>query len=138
MALLEVKWRPSDSDLRVFAVAQLVAASIGAWLLHRQLHASITACALSAVSIGVVFVGFWAPRWLRPLFLVWTLAAFPLGWAISHLLLLAVYFSVVTPIGLLLRLSGRDSLQLRQRSNLETYWSDRPKPSESVQYFRQF
>ena len=46
------------------------------------------------------------------MFLGWMYAAFPIGWTISHLLLLAVYYFVLTPVGLALRLTGRDPVDL--------------------------
>ena len=75
----------------------------------------------------------------RQLYVGWMLAAVPIGWTISHAILAIVYYVVVTPIGLLMRLVGRDPMQRRlDRSGSGTYWIERPPQGESSRYFRQF
>ncbi len=75
----------------------------------------------------------------RQLYVGWMLAAVPIGWTISHAILAIVYYVVVTPIGLLMRLVGRDPMQRRlDRSGSGSYWIERPPESGSSRYFRQF
>lgn len=138
MALLEMNWRPSDRDLRLFSVVQFAMAAVAAWLIHRRLGWSGVAVILIAASLVGLVIGLLSPQRLRMLFVLWMLAAYPIGWVMSHVLLAIVYFGVVTPIGLCLRLRGRDSLQLKPRNNAESYWIARPAPPESARYFRQF
>lgn len=138
MAVIEMNWRPSNRDLRVFAVVQLIVAFVAAWLLHRRWHWDSVAFGLVVVSLGGLVVGMMTPQVLRLPFVAWMLAAFPIGWVMSHVLLGIVYYGVVTPIGLILRLRGRDSLQLKPRADVSTYWIVRPKTSDPSRYFRQF
>lgn len=138
MALMEMNWRPSNRDLRLFAVAQLVLATIGAWVIHLRLGWDAPATGLLVVSLALLLMGLVLPQLLRPVFVLWMLAAFPIGWVMSHVLLALVYFGVLTPIGIILRMRGRDSLQLKSRTDAETYWIERPQPRESSQYFRQY
>ena len=42
-------------------------------------------------------------KWI---YLGWIYAAFPIGWTVSHLLLAAIYYLIVTPIALAVRLAG--------------------------------
>ncbi len=49
----------------------------------------------------------------RPVAVVWLGFSDLLGAAVSRILLSIVYFAVVTPIGILRRLAGKDSLKLR-------------------------
>ena len=138
MAVIEMNWRPSPRELRVFAVVQLVAAAVIAWLLHRRLDWDTTAIGLIGTSLIALAVGMASPAVLRPLFVAWMLAAFPLGWVMSHVMLASVYYFVLTPIGLLLRLGGRDSLQLKQRPDANTFWVERKQPAKPSRYFQQF
>ena len=138
MAVIEMNWRPSPRELRVFAVVQLVAAAVIAWLLHRRLGWDTAAIGLIGTSLIALVVGMASPSVLRPLFVGWMLAAFPLGWAMSHVMLASVYYFVLTPIGLLLRLGGRDSLQLKQRPDANTFWVERKQSAKSSRYFQQF
>ena len=137
MAIIEINWQPSDRDLRVFAIVQLIVAGVGAWLIHRRLHWDQAAMVLVALSLLLLVAGFVRPRILWPLFVGWMVAAFPIGWVMSHLLLAIVYFGIVTPIGCLLRLRGRDALQLKADERT-SYWNARPASPDSAQYFRQF
>ena len=63
------------------------------------------------------------------------IAAFPIGWTVSKIVLGAVFLLVFTPVALVFRLTGRDALQLRRGSG-RSYWTGKPAPSVES-YFRQ-
>lgn len=58
----------------------------------------------------------------------------------ARLLMAVLFYAVVTPIGLVMRLTGRDSLSLRRRPDAPSYWrprrSGRSRPRSSMK--RQF
>ncbi len=138
MALVELNWRSSSRDLRLFAVAQFVLAAQLIWMASRGTGwTTFTACLLAASGLGAI-IGLYSPQAVRPVYVVWMLLTFPIGWVLSHLVLALVYYGVVTPIGLILRICGRDSLQLRQNPTATTYWNERNQPSDPARYFRQF
>ena len=93
-------------------------------------------------SRSVAFViggaGLLKPAWIRPVYLVLTIAAWPVGWAMSFVLLGIIYYLVVTPLGLLLRLFGHDPLTRRFEGTAKSYWVERPVASGFDRYFRQF
>lgn len=138
MAVIEINWRPSNRDLRQFAVVQLIVAAGAAWLLHRRFGWDVAAISLVVVSTAGLVAGLLSPQLLRPPFIVWMVAAFPIGWVMSHVVLAIVYYSVITPIGIALRLAGRDTLQRNVRPEDTTYWIPRDQPTDSSRYFRQF
>ena len=138
MAIIEINWRPSNRDLRMFAIVQLVVAAVCAWLMYRRLGWDAAAIGLTGVSLVGTVAGLVSPQLLRPLFVLWMVVAFPVGWVMSHVMLAVVYYGVVTPIGFALRLRGRDALQLKTRPEATTYWSARPPAPEPTRYFRQF
>jgi hypothetical protein len=49
-----------------------------------------------------------------------------------------VYYGIFTPIGLGLRLMGRDPLRRRFDPQARSYWVDRRAPADVKRYFRQF
>ena len=65
-------------------------------------------------------------------------AVYPIGWTVSHLALAVVYYLVVTPIGLLMRLFGRDPMRRKFDPSATTYWQPHESPDEPERYFRQF
>jgi hypothetical protein len=74
----------------------------------------------------------------RLLYSGWMLAAFPIGWTISHLILGITYYLVLTPIGLLMRLVGRDPMQRSFDRSAQTYWVKHETPTDPSRYFQQF
>lgn len=137
--MISINWHPSNRELRLFAgvwfpafwaiVGLLVGFRIGWW--HIVLPVWAIVAAVSA--IGLIW-----PRLARPVFLGWMIAAFPIGWTVSHLLLAGVYYLLITPLGLVMRLAGRDKLQLRFDKDATTYWTPRPPAPPVSRYFRQF
>lgn len=71
-----------------------------------RMWALIIAAALAAAGVVV-------PRALRPLHRVWMQLAEVLGWINTRIILLLVFFVVIVPTGALLRLIGRDILNLK-------------------------
>jgi hypothetical protein len=69
-----------------------------------------------------------APRLLFPLNYVWFRFGLLLHRVMSPLVIGAVFFLCVTPIGLIMRLLGKDVLSLRRRADLQSYWIAREPP----------
>lgn len=138
MALVSIPWHPSHKDLRIFAGLQFVFIAIisAPWIWRHGLQPATAA--LGVVSAVVAIVGLASPQSIRPVYLGWMIAVFPIGWLVSHVILAAAYFLVFTPIGWLLRLSGRDPLERQPDAEARSYWKDRPPSPEPARYFRQF
>ena len=63
----------------------------------------------------VVATAFWVwavsvPGTLRPVYWLWMRLAMAINWAMTRLVLGATYYGVVVPIGLVMRVSGRDPM----------------------------
>jgi Saxitoxin biosynthesis operon protein SxtJ len=87
-----------------------------------------------AVVAGVP--GLFAPTLIRPVYVGLMALSFPIGWVISHALLMLVYFGLFSVFGLVFRLVGRDRLGLRLDRRRQTYWMDREPRSNPSRYFR--
>ncbi|HYB99312.1 MAG TPA: SxtJ family membrane protein [Candidatus Limnocylindrales bacterium] len=137
MAMIEIDWNPPRKTLRDFGLLCLlifgaIAASLwwkNGWTLGSQILAG------AAVAGGVL--GLLAPQALRPIFVGWMIAAFPIGWTISHLLLGAIYYLLLTPLGLLMRAFGYDPMNRKLDRQAKSYWIEHDKV-EVGRYFRQF
>ncbi len=79
-----------------------------------------------------------APRANRPLWIALTLLAFPIGYVVSIALLGILFFGVLTPVGLVFRLIGRDALHRRFDPAAKSYWMERSGDVPLERYFRQF
>jgi hypothetical protein len=138
MALIEINFNPSRRELRQFAGIWFPAAAavISYWVWH--LSDATTAMYVLTVAIVAGAVGVVRPTWFRYVYIGWMVAAFPIGWTVSHLVLGATYYLLFTPIGLAMRLFGRDSMQRRFDPKASTYWISRQQRTDSDRYFRQF
>ena len=68
---------------------------------------------------------------LSPLNKLWFKFGLILGRAISPIIMGIIFFIVVTPIGLLMRLIGKDLLNLKFNNN-NTYWIDKNDPKSKM------
>lgn len=82
---------------------------------------------------GVLLVlGAVLPRSLREIKRAWLFFGFLMGLVVSPIVLGILFFGVITPLGWLMRLFGRDSLRLRSNPALATYWRARTEPPSSM------
>jgi hypothetical protein len=65
------------------------------------------------VGIALQILNMTVPRIYRPVAVIWLGLSDLMGMVVSKILLSIVFFVVVTPIGILRRLAGKDSLKLR-------------------------
>ena len=87
----------------------------------------------------LMLLGLVLPRVLRPVYLGWMSVAFVVGFVMAHVILTLFFFLVITPIGLLARLAGKDFLSLKLDRSGKSYWIPRERKSKtSAEYERQF
>lgn len=114
----------------VFAVVFLVVASLP---LVRGGSIRLWALPVSAAFLGVALL---SPRWLAPLNRVWTRFGLLLHSIVSPVALAVVFFGVVLPTGVLLRVFGKDPLRLKRDPAAETYWIERDPPGPTAESLR--
>jgi len=140
MALLDVNWRPSSSDLRIFAgLLWLFLLGMGAACFYPTLLDTRLLVLIVATTV-MLLVGLLFPALLRPIYLGWMVVAFPIGWCVSHLLMAIIFYLIVTPVGLIMRLVGYDPLYRYFDRSASTYWQrrDTSHPEDLERYFRQY
>jgi Saxitoxin biosynthesis operon protein SxtJ len=134
----DIDFQPERKKLRQFAVLWLcfflgLAVWKGLWQ-----GQTLVGGLLAAIAVAVGVVGSISPARIRLVFVAATVLAFPIGWVVSHLILAMLFFGVLTPVGLLFRLLGRDPLLLKRRANAESYWLAKPPAAHPRRYFHQF
>lgn len=77
---------------------------------------------------GFSIVAVVLPDLLGPLNKVWTRFGLLLHKIVSPIVLGILFFALVTPIGILMRLLGKDLLRLRWDRGAPTYWVNREPP----------
>ena len=93
----------------------------------------------AGAALFFLFTGLALQRVLKPVYIVWMAFAFLLGWLNTRLLLGLFFYLIITPIGLVLRLTGKDLLDKKIDREAETYWKKREKKEfEPSRYERLF
>jgi hypothetical protein len=92
---------------------------------------------LSFVGVGLLFgfISVFSPKILAPLNKAWFYLGRFLGKIFSPIVLGVIFFGILTPVGVITRLFGRDELRLK-RSTKETYWVDRSPPGPQAESFK--
>jgi hypothetical protein len=138
VALVDINWNPSRKDLRIFSLLLILFGGIiGGWLWGRNPEGMFGKVLLFA-GVGVGGIGACLPEIMRPVYVTWMALAFPIGWTVSHVMMAAIFYLVITPIGLMMRLCGRDPMQRRIDRQAKTYWIRKPAQRDTKSYFRQF
>lgn len=136
MSLLRINTCPSARQLLVFALAWLVFVGLLGWAQWSKARPGV-AFTCWALALGVPAVGAVWREGLRRLYVGLTYATYPIGFVVSSVVLVAIYYAVLTPMGLILRVCGHDPLQRRSGARADSYWHKRPGPRSPASYFRQ-
>jgi hypothetical protein len=136
MSLIRIQKNPSGRQLLVFGVAWLVFFGLWGcafWLRGRPTAGKILLVAAAAVPLA----GAASRSFLRYAYLGLSYATYPVGFAVSYVVLALVYFLALTPIGLTMRLFGRDPLSRKFEPGADTYWKSRERTKPVESYFKQ-
>ena len=83
------------------------------------------------ISLIFLVLGLLNSKILAPLNKLWFKFGIFLGKIISPLIMGIIFFLVVTPIGILMRLLGKDLLNLKHNKN-KSYWIDKTGPKSKM------
>ncbi len=147
MKLVNLDLRPGVKQLRSFGFIALAAFGLLGTLIYWK--GSFFGIQLGEATRGVAFT-FWGiavlsalfslvyPRANHPLYVVLSLVAYPIGFVVSHVIMAFLFYVVITPVGLVFRLIGRDPLHRRFDPQAESYWEPHVPRKQKRSYFRQF
>jgi hypothetical protein len=136
--IVRIERNPTRRQLLTFAVSWLVVFGILGGCVWWKNGSFTVAGTLWAVGTAIPAVGLVWPSFLRIAFLTACYATFPIGLVVSYLVLIVVYYLVLTPIGVVLRARGHDPMQRRFDRNAKTYWTPRKEEENAGRYFKQF
>jgi hypothetical protein len=135
----ETLWRPDEAPVssnRSFGLTfAAVFAALGAISLWRGLERGTWELGLAVALLAIA--GF-APGVLAPLNRAWTWIGRGLNRVVSPLLIIVLFYGVVTPVGLAMRAVGKDPLRRRRDPRSSSYWIDCREESKISDMRRQF
>ena len=126
MLLQEIKNIKSEKkELREFGITLgVVFGLLGAlfWWRHKPSFAY-----LLVASVFFAFFGLLIPVVLKPVQKVWMAVALIMGSIMTRVILSILFYLVITPIGFICRVLGKDILDLKIDKNKKSYWINREK-----------
>jgi len=129
---------PSGRDLTVLALLFLLfPAVIGLYLLYWKGSGTGYTWIIAGIILAVLrFI----PPVFRWIYRVWIGISIIIGYFISRVILTIIFFLMVTPIGLIFRLIGKDPMERKIDRTSETYWQKREQESDASieRYEKQF
>jgi hypothetical protein len=102
----------------------LVFLGFGLWPLTKEMSPNIY---LIIISVIFLILGLLNSKLLSPLNNLWIKFGEILGKIIAPIVMAVVYFLILTPISLLVRLFGKDLIEMKFNNNVKSYWIKRKK-----------
>ena len=102
----------------------LVFLGFGLWPLTKEMSPNIYLIIISAIFL---ILGLLNSKVLSPLNNLWIKFGEILGKVIAPIVMAVVYFLILTPISLLVRLFGKDLIEMKFNNNVKSYWIKRKK-----------
>ena len=102
----------------------LVFLGFGLWPITKEMSPNIYLIIISAIFL---ILGLLNSKLLSPLNNLWIKFGEMLGKIIAPIVMAVVYFLILTPISLLVRLFGKDLIEMKFNNNIKSYWIKRKK-----------
>ncbi|MCP4201141.1 MAG: hypothetical protein GY769_04325 [bacterium] len=136
--MIDLNLNPNKKELRQFSVALIAATAVVGGLLWWKLGPNPWSQGLWIGGPIAGLLGLAVPIAIKPLFIALSVVAFPIGIVVGTIALALVYYLMITPIGLIFRLIGRDPLHRGFDPSSTTYWIARRQSRGVGRYFQQF
>ena len=119
---MKLKLKDDPKEWLKFTAVMAVLTGVVSLLLFRRNVLTTNALTFIGAVLVVALLACWArPGWFRGFYRAGMTATFRIGQVMGWVWLTLFFLFVLTPLGLLLRLLGKDLLALKRR-NAPTYW----------------
>ena len=133
---MKPKLKENPRDWILFTLSSSIVLLILCWIGQKRGYFSLGWFYGLAIIAGLLLlIGLVQPKFLRPLYRLGMTLAFHVGQVVGRVLLVVIFLFVVTPLGLFLRLLGKDLLDLSPSKRMKSYWK---AGADSPQFDRQF
>lgn len=129
--------KESKKDLRKFGLTIGIAFLLLAVLLFFTKKNSFPY--FGTLGFLLITIGLAVPGILKPFNKIWMSLSIILGWIMTRVILIILFYLAVTPLGLLVKLFRKDFLDLNIDKSKKSYWQKREKNKfDPLDYERQF
>ena len=141
----EINWKPENTDLCKFAWSLIIGFPciaivffLAGWVKTHAMPDAHFFLMLGGIGAAAGLVSLIITPVARVLYPVWYFLAACIGIVMANLIFMVLFFGIFTPMGLFMRLIGRDPLNLKWKKSAATHWIDAPPAPPASQYFRQY
>jgi len=114
--------KKNKKELRKFGIVMTIPLGIiGGILFWRGQSAANYFLIIAALFL---ISGLLLPKTLSPIERIWMKIAEIISMVMTRVILILTFYLVITPVGLLLRLMGKDLLQMKFEPDRESYWEN--------------
>jgi hypothetical protein len=138
MSVVKITWHPSPNQLRLFALVQVLFFALISMIIVRHSGNWQSAEIVMACSVAMAIVGICSPRIIRLVYVAWMAVLFPITLTVSFVLMALIFYWLFAPIGLIMKLVGRDPMRRKLDVSADTYWIRREQKREEAAYFKQY
>ena len=130
------KIKSTKKDFKHFGLTiGLILFFIGVFLFYKDIESFVYVVPIGSIFL---FLGLVVPSILKPIYKIWMIFAVIIGWIMTRLILSVLFYTIITGIGILTRIIGKDFLNLKLKDQ-ESYWNIRDNGHELNQdYEKQF
>ena len=145
--MVEINWQPDERTLRQFGGIALAGFGLLAFLAWNEMLVfsvglgsakPLVAGGFAALGLLSGLFSLIAPQANKPIFLGLTLLSYPIGFVLSYVIMGFLFYVLITPLGLVFRLIGKDPMNRGFDRQAATYWTDARPRRGKESYFRQF
>ena len=115
----------------VLLLFPLLANVIGILFAHRSFHYWFGWPVLSVIAL---FVNFLVPAWMGVVYRIGMLLTRPVSWVVTNLVLGILFYFLLAPMSMAMRILGKDLLDERIDRPRQSYWIKRAGKKEAESY----
>jgi hypothetical protein len=120
---MKLKFKEDPKEWRKSALLTALGLAILSSLLAWRRYLSVNAWVPVLGVLALVAAGAWLrPRWCRGWYRLSLRLGFRLSQFIGRCVLMLFFIFILTPVGWVLRLTGKDALRLKRPRAVNTYW----------------
>jgi hypothetical protein len=120
---MRLHFKEDPKEWRKAALLGLIGPAVIFGILRYRRVVSDTGLLAALAVIALVALGAWArPRWLRGYYRFTTRLGFYIIQVLGRVVLAALFFVILTPFEWIMRLLGKDFLQLKSPTDKQTFW----------------
>jgi len=91
------------------------------------------------VGLLILITGLIIPESIKPFYKTWTAAGLTIGMIITRVILIVIFYFVITPFGLFVRLIlKKDLLDEKIDKNAQTYWKKHEPVADKSRYLKKY